>query len=130
MNNDKCSSSPDFAIYCLYLRSLHFPVHAIANSSSGRAKSERRYSMEYKLLGGSGLKVSALCFGTGTFGGGTEFFKAWGSTGIEEAKRLIGLCQDAGVNTFDTADIYSDGLSEEILGKAIQGKRNELLIST
>ena len=86
--------------------------------------------MEYRLLGDSGLKVSALCFGTGTFGGGTEFFKAWGSTGVEEAKRLIGLCLDAGVNIFDTADIYSNGLSEEILGKAIQGKRNELLIST
>jgi len=76
--------------------------------------------MEYRLIGDSGLKVSALCFGTGTFGGGTEFFKAWGSTGVEEAKRLIGLCLDAGVNIFDTADIYSNGLSEEILGKAIQ----------
>jgi aryl-alcohol dehydrogenase-like predicted oxidoreductase len=86
--------------------------------------------MEYRLLGDSGFKVSAICFGTGTFGGGTEFFKAWGSTGVEEAKRLIGLCLDAGVNIFDTADIYSNGLSEEILGKAIQGKRNELLIST
>lgn len=86
--------------------------------------------MEYRLLGGSGLKVSTLCFGTGTFGGGTEFFKAWGATGVEEAKRLIGLCLDAGVNIFDTADIYSNGLSEEILGKAIQGKRNDLLIST
>ena len=86
--------------------------------------------MEYRLLGDSGLKVSALCLGTGTFGGGTEFFKAWGATGVEEAKRLIGLCLDAGVNIFDTADIYSNGLSEEILGKAIQGKRNDLLIST
>jgi aryl-alcohol dehydrogenase-like predicted oxidoreductase len=86
--------------------------------------------MEYRLLGNCGLKVSTLCFGTGTFGGGTEFFKAWGSTGVEEAKRLIGLCLDAGVNIFDTADIYSNGLSEEILGKAIQGKRNDLLIST
>jgi aryl-alcohol dehydrogenase-like predicted oxidoreductase len=86
--------------------------------------------MEYRMLGGSGLKVSAICFGTGTFGGGTEFFKAWGATGVEEAKRLIGLCMDAGVNIFDTADIYSNGLSEEILGKAIKGKRNDLLIST
>src|SRR5215510_2974484 len=86
--------------------------------------------MEYRLLGDCGLKVSALCFGTGTFGGGTEFFKAWGSTGVEDAKRLIGLCLDAGVNIFDTADIYSNGLSEEILGKAIQGKRDDLLIST
>jgi aryl-alcohol dehydrogenase-like predicted oxidoreductase len=86
--------------------------------------------MDYRLLGDSGLKVSALCFGTGTFGGGTEFFKAWGTTGVEDAKRLIGLCLDAGVNIFDTADVYSDGLSEEILGKAVQGKRNNLLIST
>ena len=56
----------------------------------------------------------------GDFRGGTEFFKACGSTGVEEAKRLIGLCLDAGVNIFDTADIYSNELSEEILGKAIQ----------
>ncbi|HMD99315.1 MAG TPA: aldo/keto reductase [Terriglobia bacterium] len=86
--------------------------------------------MDYRTLGSAGLKVSSLCFGTGTFGGGNEFFKAWGSTGVEEAKRLIGLCLDAGINVFDTADIYSDGLSEEIFGKAIQGRRNELLIST
>src|SRR5262250_1837403 len=87
-------------------------------------------AMEYRQLGNSGLKVPALSFGTGTFGGGNEFFRAWGETDVNEAKRLIGLCLDAGVNIFDTADIYSNGLSEEILGKAIQGKRNELLIST
>lgn len=86
--------------------------------------------MGYRVLGSTGLKVSSLCFGTGTFGGGTEFFKAWGSTGVEEAERLVGLCLDAGINLFDTADIYSDGLSEEVLGQAIRGKRNELLIST
>lgn len=86
--------------------------------------------MEYRLLGSSGLKVSELCLGTGTFGGGTEFFKAWGSTGVEEAKRLISICLDAGINIFDTADVYSDGLSEEILGEAIAGRRNNLLIST
>jgi aryl-alcohol dehydrogenase-like predicted oxidoreductase len=86
--------------------------------------------MEYRTLGGSGLKVSELCFGTGTFGGGNEFFKAWGSTGVEEGARLIGICLDAGINLFDTADIYSDGLSEEVFGKAIAGKRNDLLIST
>jgi aryl-alcohol dehydrogenase-like predicted oxidoreductase len=86
--------------------------------------------MDYRLLGSAGLKVSSLCFGLGTFGGGNEFFKAWGSTGVEEAKRLIGLCLDAGNNLFDTADVYSDGLSEEIFGQAIQEKRNELLIST
>lgn len=86
--------------------------------------------MEYRILGGSGLKVSSLSFGAGTFGGGTEFFKAWGSTQGEEAKTIVGVCLDAGINLFDTADIYSLGLSEEVLGKAIQGKRNALLIST
>jgi aryl-alcohol dehydrogenase-like predicted oxidoreductase len=86
--------------------------------------------MDYRGLGSAGLKVSSLCFGLGTFGGGTEFFKAWGSTGVEEAKRLVGLCLDGGINLFDTADVYSNGLSEEIFGAAIQGKRHELLIST
>jgi aryl-alcohol dehydrogenase-like predicted oxidoreductase len=86
--------------------------------------------MEYRLLGRSGLKVPVLCFGVATFGGGSEFFRAWGATDVEEAKRLIGLCVDAGVNFFDTADVYSRGLSEEILGKAIEGKRHDLLIST
>jgi aryl-alcohol dehydrogenase-like predicted oxidoreductase len=86
--------------------------------------------MEYRQLGRSGLKVSALSFGAGTFGGGTEFFRAWGETDVNEAKKLINICLEAGVNLFDTADVYSNGLSEEILGKAIQGKRDELLIST
>ncbi|WP_031496343.1 aldo/keto reductase [Bryobacter aggregatus] len=86
--------------------------------------------MKYRVLGNSGLKVSELCLGTGTFGGGNEFFKAWGSTGVEEARKLIGLCLDAGMNLFDTADIYSDGLAEEVFGEAIEGKRNDLLIST
>jgi len=86
--------------------------------------------MDYRTLGGAGLKVSSLCFGTATFGGGSEFFKAWGSTGAEEAGRLVGICLDAGINLFDTADVYSDGRSEEILGQAIQGKRHQLLLST
>jgi aryl-alcohol dehydrogenase-like predicted oxidoreductase len=86
--------------------------------------------MEYRLLGGSGLKVSALSFGTGTFGGGNDFFKAWGSSDVAEATRLIDICFDAGVNLFDTADGYSNGLSEEILGKALEGKRDRALIST
>jgi aryl-alcohol dehydrogenase-like predicted oxidoreductase len=86
--------------------------------------------MDYRLVGSAGLKVSSLCFGTGTLGGGTEFFKAWGSTGVEEARRLVGLCLDAGINLFDTADVYSDGLSEEVFGQAIQGRRHELLISS
>ena len=86
--------------------------------------------MEYRQLGGSGLKVPVLSFGTATFGGGNDFFKAWGNTQVEEATRLIDICLDAGINLFDTADVYSQGLSEEILGKAIEGKRNRLLIST
>jgi aryl-alcohol dehydrogenase-like predicted oxidoreductase len=86
--------------------------------------------MEYRLLGGSGLKVSALSFGAATFGGGNEFFKAWGSTDVTEATRLIDICLEAGVNLFDTADGYSDGRSEEILGKALVGKLDRALIST
>src|SRR6185437_1327590 len=86
--------------------------------------------MEYRLLGGSGLKVSALSFGAATFGGGNEFFKAWGSTDVAEATRLIDVCLEAGVNLFDTADGYSNGSSEEILGKALAGKRDRVLIST
>src|ERR1700740_36548 len=86
--------------------------------------------MEYRQLGNSGLKVPVLSFGTGTFGGGNEFFRAWGDTDINEAKRLIDICLEAGVNFFDTADIFFYGLSEDILGKAIEGKRSDLLIST
>ncbi|KGO93698.1 aldo/keto reductase [Flavobacterium subsaxonicum] len=87
--------------------------------------------MEYRQLGASGLQVPVLSFGTATFGGSNEFFKAWGSTQAEEAKRLIDICMEAGVNLFDTADIYSDGLAEEVLGKAIAGhNRDKLLIST
>ncbi|MGY0037802.1 aldo/keto reductase [Pedobacter sp. NJ-S-72] len=85
---------------------------------------------EYRQLGASGLKVPVLSFGTATFGGGNEFFKAWGSTQVEEAGRLINLCLDAGVNLFDTANVYSNGLSEEILGQALNGLRNKVLIST
>ena len=86
--------------------------------------------MEYRQLGHSGLKVSALSFGAGTFGGGTEFFRAWGTTRGDEATRIVDLCLDAGVNLFDVADVYSNGLAEEVLGKSIAGKRNRLLIST
>ena len=86
--------------------------------------------MEYRLFGGSGLKVPVLSFGTGTFGGGNEFFKAWGSSDVAEARRLVDICLEAGVNLFDTANIYSKGLSEEILGEALAGRRNEVLIST
>lgn len=87
--------------------------------------------MEYRFLGASGLKVPVLSFGTATFGGGNDFFKAWGSTQADEAKRLIDICLEAGVNLFDTADIYSDGIAEEVLGAAIKGKKREdLLLST
>lgn len=86
--------------------------------------------MEFRQLGGSGLRVPALSFGTATFGGGNDFFAAWGNTDVEGARRLIDICVDAGINLFDTADVYSDGLAEDILGQAIQGKRNDLLIAT
>src|SRR5581483_10612737 len=86
--------------------------------------------MEFRQLGRSGLKVPVLSFGTGTFGGGNEFFKAWGASDVAEATRLVEICLEAGVNLFDTADIYSNGMAEEILGKAIAGLRDAVLIST
>lgn len=86
--------------------------------------------MEFRQLGGSGLKVPALTFGTGTFGGSTELFKGFGSSDVKEATRLVDICLDAGLSMFDSADIYSQGLAEEILGKAISGRRDKVLIST
>ncbi len=86
--------------------------------------------MEYRRLGGSGLMVPELSFGTGTFGGGGELFKAWGTTDVSEATRLVDVCLDAGLTMFDSADIYSGGAAEEILGQAIKGRRDQLLIST
>jgi aryl-alcohol dehydrogenase-like predicted oxidoreductase len=86
--------------------------------------------MEYRHLGASGLKVPALSFGTGTFGGQGELFKAWGETDVSEARRLIDICLDAGVTMFDTADIYSRGASESILGEALKGRRDRVLVST
>lgn len=86
--------------------------------------------MEYRQLGNSGLKVSALSFGTATFAGGTEFFQAWGSTDVTEAKRLLHICLDAGINLFDTANTYSRGGSEEVLGEALKGIRHDVLVST
>ena len=87
--------------------------------------------MEYRQLGRSGLKVPELCFGAGTFGTSGEFFQAWGSTEGDAAKRIVDICMDAGLNFFDTADIYSNGGSETALGKAIAHlKREDLLIST
>jgi aryl-alcohol dehydrogenase-like predicted oxidoreductase len=86
--------------------------------------------MEYRQLGGSGFKVPALTLGTGTFGGGTEFFKEWGASDVSEASRLVDICLEHGLNMFDSADIYSMGMAEEILGQAIKGRRDEVLIST
>src|ERR1700693_1875260 len=85
--------------------------------------------MEFRTLGRSGLKVPVLSLDTGTFGGTNEFFKAWGSRDVAEATRLVDICLEAGVNLFDTADVYSDGLSETILGQAIAGRRDDALIS-
>ena len=86
--------------------------------------------MEQRQLGGSGLMVPALTLGTGTFGGGNEFFKAWGASDVAEATRLVDVCLEAGLTMFDSADGYSNGLAEEILGKAIKGRRDKVLIST
>lgn len=86
--------------------------------------------MEYRQLGSSGLRVPALSFGTGTFGGKGPLFGAWGQSDATEARRLVDVCLEAGVTLFDTADVYSDGASEEILGQAIRGRRSDVLIST
>jgi aryl-alcohol dehydrogenase-like predicted oxidoreductase len=86
--------------------------------------------MEYRNLGKSGLKVPTLSFGAGTFGGSGPLFGAWGTTDATEARRLVDICLEAGVNLFDTADVYSAGASEEVLGQAVRGRREEVLIST
>lgn len=86
--------------------------------------------MEYRQLGHAGLRVPALSFGTGTFGGTNDFFKKWGETDVKEAARLVDICLESGVNFFDTANVYSQGASEEILGAALKGKRDQALIST
>jgi aryl-alcohol dehydrogenase-like predicted oxidoreductase len=86
--------------------------------------------MDHRRLGRSGLRIPELSFGTATFGGGNDFFKAWGSTSAAGAARLIDVCLDHGVSLFDSADVYSDGLAEETLGQAIKGKRGRLLLST
>ena len=86
--------------------------------------------MDYRPLGKSGLKVSALGFGAGTFGGSGPLFSNWGNSDAVEARRIVDICMDAGVNFFDTADVYSDGASEQVLGEAIRGRRDTVLIST
>ena len=85
--------------------------------------------MEYRRLGRSGLMVPALSLGTGTFGG-VGRLAAWGTTDAAEARRLLDICLDAGVSMFDTADVYSLGESERVLGEAIKGRRDKVLIST
>src|SRR5260370_33765269 len=86
--------------------------------------------MEYRQLGASGLKVPVLTLGTGTFGGGNEFFKAWGGSDVAEATRLVDICLEAGLTMFDSADVYSGGLAEETLGQGLTGNRGKLLLST
>jgi aryl-alcohol dehydrogenase-like predicted oxidoreductase len=86
--------------------------------------------MEYRRLGSSGLKVPALTFGAGTFGGKGEFFQAWGETDAAGARRIVDICLDAGVTMFDSADVYSSGESERVLGEGIKGRRDKVLIST
>ncbi|RWP38033.1 aldo/keto reductase [Mesorhizobium sp.] len=86
--------------------------------------------MDYRRLGASGLRVPALSFGAGTFGGSGPLFGAWGNSDATEARRLVDICLEAGVNLFDTADVYSNGASEEVLGAAVKGRRDAVLIST
>jgi aryl-alcohol dehydrogenase-like predicted oxidoreductase len=87
-------------------------------------------TMEFRQLGSSGFKVPVLSLGTGTFGGGGEFFKAWGQSDVADATRLVDICLDAGLTMFDSADVYSSGAAEEILGAAIKGRRDKVIIST
>jgi len=86
--------------------------------------------MEYRHLGRSGFKVPVLSFGAGTFGGKGPLFSAWGDTGAQEARRLVDICLEAGAIMLDTADVYSDGESERILGEAIKGRRSRVILST
>src|SRR5262245_32968938 len=86
--------------------------------------------MEYRRVGNSGLVVAELSLGTGTFAGKGEFFGAWGDTDVNEARRLIDRSVEAGINLVDTADVYSDGAAEEVLGEALRGRRDDMLIST
>jgi len=86
--------------------------------------------MEFRQLGRSGLRVPVLAFGTATFGGGNDFYRAWGNTDVTEAKRLVDLCLDAGVSFFDTANSYSTGMAEEILGAALDGRRQEVILAS
>src|SRR5262249_45329226 len=109
---------------------IEFQHIITVSQPASRHWNEGGSAMEFRQLGGSGFKVPVLSLGTGTFGGGNEFFKAWGTTEVAEARRLVALCLDAGLTMFDSADIYSNGLAEEILGQAIKGHRDRVIIST
>jgi len=85
--------------------------------------------MEYRQLGRSGLKISAVSMGTFSFGGQGDFAMV-ASQGVKEAQRLVDTCIDGGINLFDTANMYSMGRSEEILGEVLEGRRDKLLISS
>ena len=120
-------------IFCAGFHCLPFPLSEKNPRFSTcflRLISGINNNMEYRLLGGSGFNVPALSFGTGTFGGTTDFFKAWGSSDVAEATRLVDICLEAGLTLFDSADVYSGGAAEEILGQAIKGRRGQVLIST
>jgi aryl-alcohol dehydrogenase-like predicted oxidoreductase len=97
---------------------------------AAKQRVDQEFAMEYRRLGASGMTVPALSFGAGTFGGKGQLFGAWGNTDVAEARRLIDICLDAGLTMFDTADVYSQGASERILGEAIKGRRDKVLIST
>ena len=88
------------------------------------------HTMEHRYLGRSGFRVPALGFGAGTFGGEGPLFSAWGNTGTEAARRIVDICLEAGVSLFDTADVYSNGASETILGEALKGRRHRAIVST
>jgi aryl-alcohol dehydrogenase-like predicted oxidoreductase len=86
--------------------------------------------MEFRQLGGSGFKVPVLCLGTGTFGAKNEAFRAFGACDVQEATKLVDISLEAGLNMFDSADVYSNGAAEEVLGQAIKNRRDQVLIST
>lgn len=109
---------------------LTLPVPPSAELWSGTVPASIVDGMEHRRLGASGLHVPVLSFGAGTFGGRGPLFGAWGTTDVDEARRLVDISLDAGVTLFDTADVYSDGASESVLGAAIRGRRDRLLLST
>jgi aryl-alcohol dehydrogenase-like predicted oxidoreductase len=86
--------------------------------------------VEHRFLGRSGFKVPVLGFGAGTFGGRGPLFGAWGNTDAAGARRIVDICLDAGITLFDSADVYSDGLSETLLGAALKGRREQAIVST